>query len=75
MARKIKIRQAGGSYAATLPKDAAARLGVRAGDAVYAVETADGLLLTPYDPEFDREVEAFEQVRRQFRNALRKLAK
>jgi putative addiction module antidote len=74
MVREIILRQAGGSVTATLPKDLADRLGVGAGDKVYAIETERGILLTPYDPNFDDAMQAFEEVRRQYRNTLRKLA-
>jgi putative addiction module antidote len=74
MVREIKLRQAGGSVTATLPKDIADRLHVQPGDRVYAIETDRGVLLTPYDPDFDQALQAFEQVRRQYRNALKRLA-
>lgn len=74
MVREIILRQAGGSVTATLPKDMADRLHVGPGDKVYAIETERGVLLTPYDPDFDEAMQAFEQVRRQYRNTLRKLA-
>ena len=51
MVRELKLRQAGGSIAATLPKDMAERLHLAAGDTVLAVETDRGILLTPYDPD------------------------
>jgi putative addiction module antidote len=74
MIREITLRQAGGSVTATLPKDMADRLHVRPGDKLYAVETDRGVLLTPYDPAFGEALDAFEQVRRQYRNTLRRLA-
>ena len=46
---EILLRQVGGSIGATLPKDMADRLHLEAGDNVFAIETADGSLLTPYD--------------------------
>lgn len=74
MVREITLRQAGGSVTATLPKDIADRLNVRAGDRMYVVETDQGVLLTPYDPSFEEALEAFDEVRRDYRNTLRKLA-
>jgi antitoxin MazE len=74
MVREIILRQAGGSVTATLPKDMADRLQIGPGDKVYAIETDRGVLLTPYDPDFDDALEAFQQVRRQYRNTLRRLA-
>ena len=53
MTRGVRLRQAGGSISATLPKDMAERLHFSAGDTVIAVETERGILLTPYDPEIE----------------------
>jgi len=75
MVKKITLRQVGGSIGATLPKDMADRLHVKPGDQVYAVETEQGILLTPYDPTFDRAMAAYERTAGRYRNALRELAK
>ncbi|MFY9821617.1 MAG: AbrB/MazE/SpoVT family DNA-binding domain-containing protein [Thermoanaerobaculia bacterium] len=74
MIKEITLRQAGGSVTATLPKEMAERLQVRPGDRMFAVETKDGVLLTPYDPDFHDAMAAFSEVRRQYRNTLKKLA-
>jgi putative addiction module antidote len=74
MVREITLRQAGGSVTATLPKDMADRLHLGAGDKVYAIEVDEGVLLTPYDPAFEEAMAAFDQVRREYRNTLRRLA-
>lgn len=74
MVKEITLRQAGGSVTATLPKDMMDRLHVGPGDKVFVIETERGVLLTPYDPNFDAAMQAFEEVRRQYRNTLRKLA-
>jgi antitoxin MazE len=74
MVREITLRQAGGSVTATLPKDMAERLHLGPGDRMYVIETEDGVLLTPYDPHFDEAMQAFAEVRREYRNTLKKLA-
>lgn len=75
MERKVTIRKMGGSLGLTLPKEMTDRLQVREGDAVYMVETEQGVLITPFDPEFDRAMQIYHQVARKYRNALRELAK
>ena len=75
MIREVKLRQVGGSVGATLPKDMADRLHVKAGDEVFAVETENGILLTPFDPTFERAMSAYEHTAAKYRNALRELAK
>lgn len=74
MIKEIKLRQAGGSVTATLPKEMAERLLVQPGDRMFAIDTENGVLLTPYDPDFDQAMQAFAMVRRQYRNTLKKLA-
>ncbi|MHB8868090.1 MAG: AbrB/MazE/SpoVT family DNA-binding domain-containing protein [Thermoleophilia bacterium] len=75
MAREVKLRRAGGSIAATLPKDMADRLNLEAGDTVIAIETERGILLTPYDPDTEEALAIASNVARTYRNALRELAK
>jgi putative addiction module antidote len=75
MVRKVTLRKMGGSVGATLPKDLAERMHVQAGDEVFVVETDQGVLLTPYDPEFRRAMIAYERTASKYRNALRELAK
>jgi antitoxin MazE len=75
MVRKITLRQVGGSIGATLPKDMADRLQVKPGDEIFAVETEHGILLTPYDPTFEKAMAAYERTAAKYRNALRELAK
>ena len=74
MIKEITTRQAGGSITATLPKEMMDRLHVAPGDKLFAIETKDGVLLTPYDPDFDEAMKAFERVRRRYRNTLKKLS-
>jgi putative addiction module antidote len=75
MTRGLKLRQAGGSISATLPKDMAQRLHLAAGDTVLAIETEQGILLTPYDPEIEEALAIAGTVSGTYRNALRELAK
>lgn len=75
MVRKIRLRQMGGSLGATFPKDIADRLGLRVGDEVFAIETDNGVLLTPHDPTFEQAMQAYQQGSKQYRNALRELAR
>lgn len=58
-----------------LPKEVLSRLRVEKGDTLYAVETPNGIELTPYDKEFAEQMEIAERVMREDRDALRRLAK
>ncbi len=75
MLKRIRLRRAGGSISATLPKEMVDRLHLAAGDDVFAVETPDGILLTPYDEATERTVTSGRQIAKRYRNALRELAK
>lgn len=75
MVREITLRQVGGSIGATLPKDMAERLHLAVGDRVLAVETEQGILLTPYDPDVEAGLAIAAHTAKKFRNALRELAK
>lgn len=68
------LRNAGGSIAIKLPKTLTERFNMTAGDKVLLVETDRGILITPYDPDFQDAVDAFETVRTEYCTTLRKLA-
>jgi len=74
MVREITLGEAEGSVTATLPKEMMDRLHVGPGDRIFVVETENGVLLTPDNPHFNAAMQAFEDVRRQYRNTLGKLA-
>jgi putative addiction module antidote len=71
---KVKITTVGSSAGVVLPKEVLTKLRVQKGDTLYLSETPDGIELSPYDPEFEQEIEAARIVMRRYRNALRKLA-
>lgn len=71
---KLKIVTIGNSVGVTLPKEILERLRVQKGDTVYVLETPNGIELTPYDPEFAEQMEVAEDVMRESRDVLRKLA-
>lgn len=75
MTRELKLRQAGGSVAATIPKDMADRLHLSAGDRVLAVETEQGILLTPFDPNTEEALAIAARAAKKYRNALRQLSR
>jgi putative addiction module antidote len=75
MVKQTKIRRAGGSLSATIPKDMVDRLHLEAGESVFLVETDRGILLTPYDPGFENALSLYRRGAQRFRNALRELAR
>jgi antitoxin MazE len=75
MAAKTKVRKIGNSLGLILPKEVADQLQVGEDDTIHYVVDTNGLHLTPFDPDFDAAMEAYEQTRRKYRNALHTLAK
>jgi len=69
----LKITTVGNSAGVVLPREILSRLRVNKGDLLYAIETPNGIELTPYDPELGKQMEVAEQVMREDRDVLRKL--
>jgi len=72
---ELTLQKIGNSVGVVLPKEVRARMRLEAGDRVFLVETESGWSLTPYDPEFEKQMRAAEQVTKTYRDALRDLAK
>ncbi|MCC4620870.1 AbrB/MazE/SpoVT family DNA-binding domain-containing protein [Xanthomonas cassavae CFBP 4642] len=71
---KLKITAIGNSAGVILPKELLARLRLGKGDEVYALETPDGIKLTAFDPTLAAQMDVAEQVMRERRTLLHKLA-
>ncbi len=71
----LKLRNIGTSTGVVLPKKMLARLKVGKGDTLYAIETAEGYLLTPYDPAIEEQLKAGKQLMKDYRETFKALAK
>ena len=72
----LKVHKVGNSLNLRLPRDAVSRLRVREGDTVYLTESPDGgYRVTPFDPEFESQMQLAEEGMKRYRNTLRALAK
>ena len=72
---KLKVTTVGSSAGVVLPKEVLSRLKVSKGDMLFLMESPEGYRITPYDPEFEQQMELAERVMRQRRNVLKELAK
>ena len=72
---KLKLRKVGNSVALIVPKQVRENMGVEEGSSVYLTETPDGYRISPYDPEFSRQVELARKVQAKHKEALQELAK
>ena len=72
----LKLVPIGNSTGLVLPKELLARLRVDKGDSLFVSEGPDGSVrLSPYDPEFQQQMELGERIMREDRDILRTLAK
>jgi putative addiction module antidote len=72
----FKITTIGASSGVILTKEAMARLKVRKGDTLFLTEApGGGYRLTPYDPDFARQMARAEEIMHDDREILRALAK
>lgn len=72
----FKVTTVGSSVGFILTKEALAHLKVQKGDTVYLTEAPDGSYrLTPYNPEFERQMTLAEQIMHDDRDILHALAK
>ena len=72
---KLKLRSVGTSTGLLLPKEMLLRLKVKKDDSLFAVETPEGYLLTPYDPEVERQLAKGREFMSKYRDTFRALAK
>ncbi|MGP8258473.1 MAG: AbrB/MazE/SpoVT family DNA-binding domain-containing protein [Acidobacteriaceae bacterium] len=73
-ATAVKVTTIGSSVGIVLPREILNRLHVEKGDTVYLTESPDGIRITPYDAAFARKIGILEQVMRENRDVLKKLA-
>lgn len=71
----LRLTSIGNSVGVVLPKEALARLKLAKGDTLYLTESPDGYRLTPYNPEFDKQMSEARRIMRERRTALRELAR
>jgi putative addiction module antidote len=74
MTKKLKVTTVGNSTGVIIPIELLEKLRVSKGDSLFAVETSNGIELTPYNPEFAEQLELAEKVMREDRDVLKKLA-
>jgi putative addiction module antidote len=71
----LKLRKVGNSVGVILPQATLDSLHVDEGDTLFLTESAEGVRLTPYSPEFERQMTVARKIMKKRRNALRELAR
>ncbi len=72
---KVKVTSVGNSMGILLPKEALSKMKATKGDTLYLVEGPEGYTLTPYQQDFDSQMDAAEEIMKRYKNTLRELAK
>ena len=71
----LKLTRIGTSTGAVIPKEMLNRLKVEKGDSLFAVETKEGYLLSPYDPAVEEQLNAGREFMKEYRETFKALAK
>ena len=72
----FKLTTVGASEGFIVPKEAKAKLNIQKGDSLYLTDApGGGLRITPYNPDFARQMTLAEKIMREDREILRELAK
>jgi putative addiction module antidote len=73
---KIQIKRIGNSDGLLLPRELMQRLDLKRGQQLYVVELpGGGFQALPYDPDFERTMEAADEIMDKYRDTLAVLAK
>lgn len=72
---QLKVRRIGNAYGVLLPKQVIDRLKLVEGSQLTLIDTEDGMRLSPYDADFNAQLEAFRKTEPKHRNSYRELAK
>lgn len=75
MTETLKIRKVGNSLGLILSQATLKSLNLEEGDQLYMVQTPEGLMLTPYDPEFAETLSDARDFMKSHRDAFKTLAK
>lgn len=75
MTNVTTIRAIGNSDGVIIPKEMLADLNMKSGDTLFVTRTANGLELSPYDPDLAADMNRADDISRRYRNTLHNLAK
>ena len=71
----LKLTTVGTSTGVVIPEEMLTRLNLGQGDTLLAIETPQGYLITPYDPEVEEELKIGREFMGEYRETFRTLAK
>ena len=71
----VTFRKIGNSIGATFPKEVVEAAGITEKSTWHVVQTSEGLLLKKHDAAFAEAWKAYQDIKRQYDNVFRELAK
>ena len=71
----LKLTKVGTSTGTIIPKEMLVRMKVEKGDTLFAIETKEGYLVTPYDPAIAEQLDAGREFMKEYRETFKALAK
>jgi len=71
----LKLTQIGNSVGLILPKEVLARLKLEKGDTVFLTDAPGAVTITPYNPEFEEQLDIAREFMREYRDTFNALAK
>jgi putative addiction module antidote len=70
----LKLTTVGSSTGIVIPKEMLKSMKLEKGDFLYAVETLEGYILTPYNPEVEAQIKKGRVFMKQYRETFKALA-
>lgn len=71
----LKLTQIGNSVGVILPKEALSRLKLEKGDTVFLTEAPGSITISPFNPEFEEQLEIGRAFMLKYRDTFNALAK
>lgn len=71
---QLKLTTLGNSIGTIIPIEMLNNLNVNTGDTLFAIETPNGYLLSPYNPEIEQQLEAGRAFMKQYEETFKALA-
>lgn len=70
----LKLTTVDSSTGVMIPEEMLKSMKLENGDSLYAVETSEGYVLTPYNPEVETQIQKGRQFMKQYRESFKALA-
>ena len=70
----LKLTTVDSSTGVIIPEEMLKSMKLENGDSLYAVETSEGYVLTPYNPEVEAQIQKGRQFMKQYRESFKALA-